>query len=210
VAERRLEVVRRWLSNFSEIRLQRPFTATEQEKYNELIDEESSLLAAIGTRGNVPATRPDTDVIDLRAVEEWNAEERLNRTREQIRRNEAAFGGVPQDADAVYGPHGRQPRQAESDGVGRLMRSVLAARARGETVTKDCKHCGESREHFIAGSAGLVPKACHCDRSKTAHHVQATLAMDLLELDWAAEGFTFGGELKAENARRKAGNGRNS
>ena len=122
----------------------------------------------------------------------------IERVRQQVARNQEVFGGVPGQT--------WQARTAPADGVDNVLRRLL----KPSVILggpKACKHCGEEQAHYIRGQAGLVPKACHCDRSKTAHHVQATLAMDLLELDWAAEGFTFGGELKAENARRKAGNG---
>ena len=119
----------------------------------------------------------------------------IERVRQQVARNQEVFGGVPGQT--------WQARTAPADGVDNVLRRLL----KPSVILggpKACKHCGEEQAHYIQGQAGLVPRACHCDRSKTAHHVQATLACDMLELDWQAEGFTFAGAIKEENARRLA------
>ena len=43
---------------------------------------------------------------------------------------------------------------------------------------------------------------CRCDRPRRT--VPSTLAMDMLELDWVAEGVSFDRALKEEQARRLA------
>lgn len=55
--------------------------------------------------------------------------------------------------------------------------------------------CGRCGEEPVAGR-------CRCDRPRRG--VPSTLAMDILELDWVAEGVSFDRALKEEQARRLA------
>ena len=55
--------------------------------------------------------------------------------------------------------------------------------------------CGNCGEEPVAG-------LCRCDRPRRT--VPSTLAMDVLELDWVAEGVSFDRALKEEQARRLA------
>ena len=147
-------------------------------------------------------TEPET-FADVHRAWEYR---QLERVREQFRRNQDVFGGVPGVGTIDRAVADGQPRVAPADNAERLIRGLLKPSAL-LSGPKSCRHCGEERAHFLSGHAGLVPRACHCDRPRTGHLDRNTLAMDLLELDWQAEGLTFAGELKAENARRKAGNG---
>lgn len=53
-----------------------------------------------------------------------------------------------------------------------------------------CANCGDE-----------TGKPCRCDRPRY-RATPAILAMDLVEIDWQAEGFNYVSELRAENKRR--------
>jgi hypothetical protein len=211
----RLQRIRRWLDNFVDIRAHRQLTSDESDRYAELCQAEADMLRARGGAAVDREPRPeDFPELPLYIATHTAWQKRqIDRVREQVAKNTEVFGGVPNLPNEVYfdgqiwrrrvdqpksedyGEARRfvaehkawqeqQPRTAQADGVDRLMRSILKPSA------FRCKLCGE-------------PPKCLCDRPRTAHLDANTFAMDVVELDWQAEGLTFAGELKAENARRK-------
>lgn len=155
------------------------------------------------TLNHEPRPESFSDLETFAGVHQAWEDRQTERVRQQVARNQEVFGGV------------RQARTAPADGVDNVLRDSSALTNPGLQYygfkslsvilggPKACRHCGEEQTHHIRGQAGPVPRACRCDRPRTGHLEPATLSMDMLEIEWAAEGITFAGELKSENERRK-------
>ena len=213
---RNLERVRRWIDRFVAIRGQRAFNAHEIKAYQELCTEEARLLALRGPvypepdtcgidREPQPGDGPDYAEEHLawerRQLERVRRQFAADNARDQLRLNAAVFGGVPAP-DPDFNPS--RTTQAAWDNLqatlgANLVEGRNAMRAQ-QTIRRralTCSACGEPT---------LGEKPCPCD---TVRHgrTPGTFAMDMLEIDWAADGLTFAGALRDENARRRCNNG---